>query len=53
MAAGVTSSAAIAAALNAELIDTPHGTAWDGAAIERLLGFLRHGGRAPLTPRLP
>jgi hypothetical protein len=58
MAAGVTGSEAIAEALNAEPIYTPHGTAWDAAAVERLLGFLRHRGRAPLvapapTPRMP
>ena len=53
MAAGVTGGGAIAAALNAERIRTPRGTAWDAAAVERLLGFLRHGGRAPLAPRLP
>jgi hypothetical protein len=41
LAAGVTGSAAIAAALNAEPLYTPPGTAWDGAAVERLLGFLR------------
>ena len=41
LAAGVTGHEAIAAALNAEPLYTPPGTAWDGAAVERLLGFLR------------
>ena len=41
LAAGVTGSEAIAAALNADPLYTPPSTAWDGAAVERLLGFLR------------
>ena len=41
LAAGITGHEAIAAALNAEPLYTPPGTAWDGAAVGRLLGFLR------------
>jgi hypothetical protein len=52
LAAGVTGHAALAAALNADPRYTPPGTAWDGAAVERLLRSLRlrPSGRAPTVP---
>jgi hypothetical protein len=61
LAAGVTGSEAIAAALNASAVHTPPGTAWDGPAVARLLAFLRRRppGRAaapsarPLSLRRP
>jgi uncharacterized protein YjiS (DUF1127 family) len=60
LAAGVTSHEAIAAALNAEPLYTPPGTAWDGAAVGRLLRFLRlrplgcgYGGAERLVPPDP
>jgi hypothetical protein len=52
LAAGVTGHAALAAALNADPRYTPPGRAWDGAAVERLLRFLRlhAAGRAATAP---
>jgi hypothetical protein len=55
LAAGVSSNEAIAAALNVEPLYTPPETAWDSAAIEHLLRFLRlrSAGRVTAAPGVP